>query len=239
MTDDEHALRELLHHSAASFDALDGTALRAAAKRGNRGRVGRFVLPAVVAASVAGIAGISVLIAHHTSPPAAPAPPAAATGSIRNSAGSRSAAADYAFRVRLVLPAASFPADGQPIHAYVLAINHTGQPVVIHDACNGWVQAGLTGGRATFGIINGDVACASKTLNQGTTRTPVIIPTTFAACAQGKQLGTPNTPHCLGPHDNVMPRLPPGRYRVVVETQSTSIRPVLPRPQPITLTRPR
>lgn len=236
MTDDERALRELLHHSAETFDPLDGAELRAAAERGDRRRAVRFVLPAAIAASVAGIAVAGVLIAHQSSPSAGPAGSAAPTGPRPNSIVGRSTAADHAFQVRLVLPARSFPADGQPIHAYVLAINHTGRPVVIHDACNGWVQAGLTGGHATFGISNLQVACASKTINPGTKRVPVIILTTFTQCLQGKQPGTPDAPHCVGPNDSSPPNLPAGTYRAEVLTQSTSVQPLLSKPQPVTLT---
>ena len=145
-------------------------------------------------------------------------------------------AADHAFRVKLVLPGLSFPANGQPIQAYVLAINHTGRPVVIHNACDGWVQAGLTGPHNSLVIANGDVACANDTIRTGTTRIDVSIPTTFAACQPGKGRGTPDMPHCAGPRDSRPPKLPPGNYRAEIETQSTSIRPVLSKPQPVTLT---
>lgn len=236
MTDDERALRELLHHSAETFDPLDGAALRAAVEHRGRGRVRRLVLPAAVAASVAGIAVTGALIAQQPAPSAGPAGSAGPTGPPSSATDGRSPAAHHTFRVRLVLPATSFPANGRPIHAYVLAINHTGRPVVIHDACNGWVQAGLTGGHATFGITSGQVACASETLKPGTTRVPVIILTTFTQCQQGKQPGTADTPHCLGPNDSRPPDLPAGTYRAEVGTQSTSVQPLLSKPQPVTLT---
>jgi hypothetical protein len=235
VTEVERALRERLHHSAETFDPLDGAAVRAAAQQRDRRGVHRFVVPAVVAASVAGIAVAGALIAQQPSPSAGPAGSAAPAGPRPSSIGGRSTAADHAFQVRLVLPARSFPANGQPIHAYVLAINHTGRPVVIHDACNGWVQAGLTGGHVTFGIFSGQVGCASKTINPGTTRVPVIILTTFTQCQQGKQPGTPDTPHCVGPNSSP-PNLPAGNYRAEVGTQSTSVQPLLSKPQPVTLT---
>lgn len=236
MTDDERALRELLHHSAETFDPLDGAALRAAVEHRDRGRVRRLVLPAAIAASVAGIAVTGALIAQQPSPSAGPAGSAAPTGPRPSSTGGRSTAADHTFQVRLVLPATSFPANGRPIQAYVLAINHTGRPVVIDDACNGWVQVVLTNGQASSGMMNGGVACASKTLKPGTTRVPVTMLTTFTQCQQGKQRGTAGDPHCLGPHDSRMPNLPPGNYRAEVGTQSTSVQPRLSKPQPVTLT---
>ena len=48
--------------------------------------------------------------------------------------------------------------------------------------------------------------------------------------------GTPDFPHCLGPLDGRMPRLPAGTYQAALRTMSTSIRPVLSKPQPISLT---
>ena len=65
---------------------------------------------------------------------------------------------------------------------------------------------------------------------------PVSIPTTFTDCQQVKQQGDAHDPYCLDPHDSRFPNLPAGTYRAVVKTQSTSISPVLPKPQSITLT---
>jgi hypothetical protein len=237
MADDESALRELLARTAVRFEPLDGAAVRAAAEHRKRHRrVRRVLLPVTAALSVAGIAATVSLVVAHQASTAGPAGTGAATHTAPRRVGGRSTPAAHAFQVRLVLPGTSFPADGRPIHAYVLAINHTGSPVVINNACNGWLEAGLTGEHVTFTIFNGAVGCASKTIAPGTTRIQVSILTTFTQCQQGRREGTPGRPHCIGPHDDRLPKLPPGAYRAVVRTQSTSIRPVLSKPQPITLT---
>jgi hypothetical protein len=63
----------------------------------------------------------------------------------------------------------------------------------------------------------------------------VIIATTYGGCQQGKQPGTPDTPHCTGPHDSTIPPLPPGTYHVEVGTQHVSPTPVLPPPMLVRL----
>jgi hypothetical protein len=144
------------------------------------------------------------------------------------------ATAPLSLRLRLADP--SVPADGTPIHGYVLATNHTGHPLEIRDAhCDAWVQAGLSGPYVHFAVSSLDVACGSSQLREGVTRIPVIIATTYGGCQQGKQPGTPDTPHCTGPHDSTIPPLPPGTYHVEVGTQHVSPTPVLPRPMLVRL----
>jgi hypothetical protein len=234
MVDDESALRELLTRTAVRFEPLDGAAVRAAAHGKRRGRGRRVLLPVAAAFSVAAVAVTASLVANH--PSAGRAGTAAPTQTATSPARGGSTAASHTFQVRLILPGRSFPANGQPIHAYVLAINHTGRPVVISNACNGWLGAGLTGDHVNFTLWNGLVGCANRNIAPGTRRIPVSISTRFDQCGQGKQAGTPDFPHCLGPHDDILPKLPPGNYRAVVKTMRTSIPPILSKPQPITLT---
>ena len=241
MVEDARAVSQLLHHTAPSFESLDGAALRAQAEDHHRRRGRRRLLPAAAAASVIAFAVAVSLITHHTSskpdaarPPSTPPP----THNAPNQTGSQTRVADGTVRVNLVLPATTFPADGQPIHAQLTVINGTGRGVVIKNACDGWVNAGLSGGPVTFEPASGLVGCASKTIAPGTTVIHTTIRTTFTQCQQGKQQGTADMPHCLGPNDSNLPNLPPGTYWAEVKTQSTSVAPVLSSPQKVRLTAP-
>jgi hypothetical protein len=242
MADDLPALHDLLVRVAPEFDALDGAAVRANAT-GSRAatdtRVRRFAAPAAAAALVIGLAvAITLLVQDRSQPGHSGSAPS--TGLPKTSpVSSRRATPHPGFQLKLVLPATRFPADGRPIKAHVLAINHTGGPVKIRDACNGWVLVGLAGMHNSVSIASGDVRCAGTALPIGTTRVPVVIRTTYSQCQQGKRPGTPAAPHCLGPRDSRPPNLPPGSYRAEVKTMSTSSKPTLPRPQQVILTSPR
>jgi hypothetical protein len=136
-----------------------------------------------------------------------------------------------AFRITLVLSKTRAPADGTPLHGHVLVINQTGHPIEIQDGrCEEWLQAGLTGPHVQLHLISILVRCARTELREGTTRLPITIDTTYDRCLQGKQPGTPDSPHCRGPNDDQIPALPPGTYRARIRTQHTSTTPTLPKP---------
>jgi hypothetical protein len=141
------------------------------------------------------------------------------------------------FRLELKLPGTRFPADGTPIAAVVVAINHTESPIGLrHTGCGSLVQVGLSGGLARF---NGEMRlaniCAVAPFRPGVTQVPVTIATTYQGCQQGRLPGTRQMPHCMGAADSTLPPLPPGRYRVNVVPQQLSVTPALSRPIWITL----
>lgn len=147
----------------------------------------------------------------------------------------RTAASSAAFRLRLHLDTLRAPADGQPIHATVTVTNHTGKPVTIYDACNGWLSVGLTTARIRYDQINGDVACASMLLKTGTTKIHIAVSTRYQECKPGdKPTGDPNLPNCL--KSSQMPPLPAGRYNAVIKTMSLNHHPAKPHPTAVRLT---
>jgi hypothetical protein len=240
VAEDEERLRGLLTDMAPDFDALHGGAIRAGANamRGSAvSRTRRVLLPSVSAAVILAVTlAVTLFVRGHapsrgpasTSLPTAPTPTAVTSHSATNSP----------FRIELVLPATTFPANGHPIDASVLIINDTGAPIEVRDGCNVLAAAGLTNSRVSLHIAFAGVGCASKNLPTGITRIPMQIPTTFTACQQGKRPGTADVPHCIGPNDSRAPNLPAGTYLAEVQTNmaTTGRRPALPRPQAITLT---
>jgi hypothetical protein len=225
VTSDEKVIRDLLSDSAPTFGSLDGSAVRersAALQPRRDSRWPRAVPATAAAVLIAGIAlGASLLF----------------RGTPTHSTGSGGNTEAHTFRLQLVLPATSAQADGTPIRAFVVAINHTGKPIEIRDAsCDAWIQAGLSGRHIQFEVSSSDVGCASGQLREGITRLRVKILTTYNGCQQGSQPGTADMPHCQGPHDTGIPPLPPGEYQVHLGTQNVSPTPAMPRPAHITLT---
>lgn len=157
----------------------------------------------------------------------------AATGNTRMSQ-SRTGVAEGRITARVVLDKTTAPAGGQSIHGYLMVNNGTDKPITLPDApCDGWVRVGLTNRRVTFIAPVTTEACRAGRLPVGTSRTPITVLTTYGDCHEGPAPDPP-TPRCQGSAHNVMPRLPPGRYRV--ETVFTDPSPRIPEPRPITVT---
>lgn len=140
--------------------------------------------------------------------------------------------------VSLVLNGNRYPADGAAIVGYLDIVNRTGKPIALDDACNGWVNVGLTNADVAFRPLTGAVGCARpKLLSPGTSRTRIQILTTLTSCS-GDPSNHSGLPNCVGRTHEQLPPLAAGHYRTQVIFGRS--RPGLPVPAPvnITLTKP-
>ena len=71
-------------------------------------------------------------------------------------------------------------------------------------------------------------------LRPGANRFPTVVGTTYTECSE-QGAPSPNAPMCIGPQNNVMPALPPGKYLVVLAGLGAAV--PFAQPVPLTVTR--
>jgi hypothetical protein len=139
-----------------------------------------------------------------------PSPPASPRSSVVRTPSTTS------LQARLSLDATAVRA-GRPLHANLVLINNTGQPI---PYCNGVANVGLAKPGLPFRPVEPASGCAvdhSPTIPVGDSRWPVDVLTRFQTCTTSSN-PTPQTPQCVtGPNGEVtIPPLPAGRYHTVV-----------------------
>jgi hypothetical protein len=111
--------------------------------------------------------------------------------------------------------------DGRPFDAELVLINGLGRSFVVPAACNGWLAVGLASSSITSRPLYTLMGCAGLTVPVGLTDIRRTVQTTYSGCTQNRQdKATANAPTCLGNTSNLLPPLPPGAYRLQLDTHA-------------------
>jgi hypothetical protein len=146
-----------------------------------------------------------------------------------------SAASPSGVQLLIVLDRTRAVADGSGIQGQVIITNHTGKPIMISDACDGWIWVGLVNKNVHFSTLVPLVGCAPAYLPVGTSRKPIDVWTIYSGCADNRQHLTRKltVPLCAGKSQDI-PNLPPGTYRTT--TVLTGMTPAIASPPSVTVT---
>lgn len=109
-------------------------------------------------------------------------------------------------------------ANGRSFVVRLVVVDGLGHSFAIPGACNGWLDAGLTSPAIPFESFDGGVACPAQAIGPGETQVSRTVITTYPQCSQEPTQSDPAGPRCTGPEHNQPPVLPPGRYRLSVDT---------------------
>lgn len=186
----------------------------------------------LVAARVAGIASCAGLLLGGCS--SGPARDPATTTHRPTSAPASVLAVHQPVSVHLTLDTAVAAADGTPITGFVDVTNTTGKPIIITDACAGWIPIGLSGHEVLYGGGLSERTCPPLQLPVGTSRTPARVLTMYSICTEPGGAAAVPTPRCIGPRHDQEPPLPPGQY--TTKTWIGGLVPSLARPEEVRVT---
>lgn len=109
-------------------------------------------------------------------------------------------------------------ASGHAFVVQVVMVNGLGHAFAIPGACNGWLEVGLESRTIKFPFLSTSMACSSLVISPGITRASRSVITTYPGCSEDLRHQSSPFPACTGTAHDQAPVLPPGPYRLVVET---------------------
>lgn len=109
-------------------------------------------------------------------------------------------------------------ASGHAFVVQVVMVNGLGHAFAIPGACNGWLEVGLESRTIKFPFRSTLMACSSLIISPGITRASRSVITTYPGCSEDPRHQSSQFPVCTGIAHDQAPVLPPGPYRLALET---------------------